>query len=843
MKRILKTGILVTAFSMLFTGCGSSSLVSGVKGGYQEIEWAVKETEPADAKDKRNMPTSDMPDYYEDNEKAKKAVGTPAFKIADAHSDNTKDIENFEVGNLLSDGTFLYCYTTKVGDLPTGSETDNRKIVHCAAAYNYKSEGGQFKVFHENTFTRVNEDSESFYMQLCSSDGDGDIFIYDNGIGYLYNASGEKKYEAKIEEFVRKHFKGYSIVTTQALTDGQNRIYVDLAIEKTEISAAPESTNTGSNNSNDDDAVEKEAEALDKEFSDKLIEIVLVYDIKEYSGSIDQTNLKLDDQIKYWQELRDIETGYEGWTPSAETDWEDTLKAIPDEWGAAHLYFLPNWNENQLEEVGIYDKYFYGTPVFQWNGEPVFGYRDDGCVSDFVPDVAKYRPFTEVEENTNLTNVFVKIDGHYYTLYGETQDDLYTDNYSKVTFSRTVKRVDYITETTTDPETNETTETKTAMNSYSRQSVAVDRKRDSYLKNCYLEGYWTLDNGGIVSVFEVVDGYVFCLKREGSGDSAVEKLCLLNRDGTLKELGTVTGASFIDIYKQNDSYYISVSIEGSTMIFSVDLEEAEVDNDSSSDIPTLLLSDPIKKVFDLETAVDSKYHDAYDNMVKDESGTPLGEDAGEHLDGTNSLYVALSDPQKESLDKIKAYVDTQLAGLSTEERLKKALYNLAMARNYENSTGKGYLISSMSHGLIYLDHGSRYAFSLDEGTWYGIWPMGDKIVAVGYSDDGTSYDSIDKAHACVKEFDIDTLYANGLQGIVDSMYGVLANVREVELSDSQKELLKQWEEDNKDRNVTFITPENGADIYDAWKDSVPGELTQNRTTETTAAGENGQNGQ
>ena len=261
-----------------------------------------------------------------------------------------QDIEYFEVGNLLSDGTFLYCYTTKVGDLPTGSETDNRKIVHCAAAYNYKSEGGQFKVFHENTFTRVNEDSESFYMQLCSSDGDGDIFIYDNGIGYLYNASGEKKYEAKIEEFVRKHFKGYSIVTTQALTDGQNRIYVDLAIEKTEISAAPESTNTGSNNSNDDDAVEKEAEALDKEFSDKLIEIVLVYDIKEYSGSIDQTNLKLDDQIKYWQELRDIETGYEGWTPSAETDWEDTLKAIPDEWGAAHLYFLPNWNENQLEE-------------------------------------------------------------------------------------------------------------------------------------------------------------------------------------------------------------------------------------------------------------------------------------------------------------------------------------------------------------------------------------------------------------------------------------------------------------------------------------------------------------
>ena len=44
-------------------------------------------------------------------------------------------------------------------------------------------------------------------------------------------------------------------------------------------------------------------------------------------------------------------------------------------------------------------------------------------------------------------------------------------------------------------------------------------------------------------------------------------------------------------------------------------------------------------------------------------------------------------------------------------------------------------------------------------------------------------------------------------------------------------LLKQWNEKNEDRKVTFITPENGEDVYDAWKDSTPGKLTEERNTQ------------
>ena len=850
MKRILKAGILATAFSVFFTGCGSSSLVSGVKGGYQEATWAVKETESEKDKEMRNMPESDMPNAYEINEEEKKEKpqGIAAFKIADGHSDNTKDIEMFEIGNLLSDGTFLYCYTTKVGTLAADAEVDNRQIVHCAAAYNYKTQ--QFKTFHTKTFNRVNEDSESFYMQLCSSSGDGDIFIYDNGVGYLYGADGTEKFKEDIETFVRKHFKGYSVVATEALTDGNDRIYVDLAIEKTEISAAPDPDDSSNNKKTDDNTTDeeadKEAEALDKEFADKMIETVLVYDLKDYTGSIDQENLKMQDQIDRWKSMRDISSGYLGWTPVAEDDWGGVVKDIPSEWGPSFLYHLPNWSKDQLKEVGITETKMTGTPLFQWNGDPVFQYQSDGCIPTFEPETGKYRLHTELEGNMDLNNVFVKIDGRYYALSGKTKDDLGEGDYENVTFARTVKRVDYLTETITDPETNETTEKTTNVISYHTQSLTKKRKRDTYVSNGKLKGYWTLNKGGIVSVFDVADGTVFCLTREGSGDSAEESLAILNRDGSVNSLANVTGYAFIDIYKQNDQYYANLAGNGFTLIVPLNIDSKVINILGLQHVLTAHLNDPIKQVFNLETEVDPKYHEAYDGMVSDDKGNVMGEESGEHLDGNNMLQVKLENIQEEKLSLIKAYKDAEAELFSDEQKQILNEYNQSLGRNIVYTTGNGYLICTMSHGLVYFDHGSKYAYSLDEGTWYGIWNQGDKIVAVGFGNDGTTYDAIDKAHACVAEFDMDELYENGLSGIVSSMYAVLENEREETLSEDQKTLLKQWNEKNEDRKVTFITPENGEDVYDAWKDSVPGELTKDRTegTEgTEAGGENSQDGQ
>ena len=840
MKRILRAGILVATVSVLFTGCGSNSLVSGVKGGYEEAAWTVKETDPS--QEDWTMPTETLPDTYEDNQNAKEeskntSNGTAAFKVAEGHSDSTNDMETFEIGNLLSDGTFLYYYTTKVGELPLGTQEDNRQVVHCAAAYNYKSK--MMKVFHETKFDRINMDKESFYMQLCSSSGDGDIFIYDNGVGYLYGADGVLKFQTDIENFVRKHFKGYSVVTTEALTDGNNRIYVDLTIEKTAISAAPETDPTGTDDNTTEEEADKEAEALDKEFEDKLIETVLVYDFVEYTGSIDQTNIKMDAQIDHWKKLIDSSAAYFGWMPSAEDDWEKTVSAVPAEWGPAHLYHLTIWDEDQLDKVGISDEYFYGTPVFQWNGDPVFGFEADGYVSNFEPDISKYSLFTDLKADTKLSGLFVKMDDHYYELYGKTNDDLDDGGYNSVSFKRTVNRVDEEKETVTDPETNETTEVTNYLYSSLTQELTKNRKRDSYLENAYLEGYWTLKRGGISSVFDVVDGNVFALIKEGSGDSATEKLALLKRDGSLKEIGTVTGASFIDFFRQDGTDYFSLTFNENSYLYSFDIGSEQIAITGWQSLPAQLFTDPIKKVFNMNTEVSSEYHNAYGDMVKDSKGNTTGNSAGEHLDGTNMVQVELKDIQEEYLSMISRYLQAEIESYSEEKRAELALAMAQTGMNLANTAGKGYLVCSTTHGLIYLDRGSKYAYCLDEGTWYGVWKFGDKIVAVGFGNEAVTYDAIDIAHACVTEFDIDTLYVNGLKGIVSSMYDVLSNEREDTLTDSQKELMKQWNDDNVNRKVEFIAPEDDKNVYDAWKDSVPGELTKERT-ETTAAGENGE---
>ena len=364
MKRILKAGIVGTAISMLFTGCGSSSLVSGSGGGYQEIKWDVVETQETKEnlgstalKDGETLPVKEMPDFYEE-QSAEKLADTEilaAFKIKEGHSEDIRDIELFEVGTLLNDGTFLYCYITKLGSLDKNADRDDRPIVHCVAAYNYKTK--QFKVIHENAFMRdtsnTGEDSESFYMQMCNSDGTGNIFVYDCGFGYLYDSTGEKRFETSIEAFVRKHFTGHSVVATQALMEGGDRIYVDLVIEKEEITSVDE---TMDEDEGSEEEADKEAEELDKEFDEKTIEVVLVYDFQNYSSSIDQTNQMLDMQAAGWTSLGLSFSGDVGEEPPIEEHWQIAADAFPNQWGPAYLYGLRNWSEDELAEYK--KKYF-----------------------------------------------------------------------------------------------------------------------------------------------------------------------------------------------------------------------------------------------------------------------------------------------------------------------------------------------------------------------------------------------------------------------------------------------------------------------------------------------------
>lgn len=814
MKRILKAGILGTVVSMLFTGCGSGSLVSGVGGGYQDIKWDVVETQGnkdmlgnTALKDGETLPVKEVPNYYDEQaaEKMTETEGTPAFKMKDGHSDDSRDIELFEVGALQSDGTFVYCYTTRVGAYVEDAETDNRPYVHCMAAYNYKTK--QFKVIHEKTFAEpvsdTDEDSQSFYMQMCSSNGSGEMFVYDCGIGYLYDSTGEERFITSIEPFVREHFNGYSVVATQALMEGGDRIYVDLVIEKEEITSVDESMD--SEDVSEEDA-DEEAEKLDTEFDSKTIEVVLVYDFETYASSIDQSNTALDTQGAWWQFMGTIYDGGVGELPSETDDWQTVVNSIPNQWGPAFLYGLKIWSKDELAAYGITDPYMSGTPLFQWIGEKEFEYREDGYVSNFTPKKGSYQPFTDLKSETDLTNIFVFRDGRYYEVYGTTGNDLGEGDYSSVSFQRTVNRKDEITKEDGTTETQNTSVT---------QYISKNRKRDTYPSNCYLEGYWILDSCD--SVFDIVDEDVFCMVGRREDDTDYDVIQWIKPDGSKQDIAKVAADSMVDIFKDDGSLYLTVAYEGGTSISKLNNDTKGIENTLA--ISSAEISNTIKKVEYKGADVDSKYHDAYNDMSSKGDGESLDQNAGEYLDGENVRHVKLSNTHKDLLQKIEDYkieeIKANKSGTSIEEIQLLAEYLLA--QTISEVGNDGYLVTSFAHGLLYFDPVTRKSISLDDGTWYGTWRLGDKLVSVGFSKNNNTYGSLDIAHSSVMEYTLQDLYKSGLDAIIESIEQTGPTLKKEE-SEGTKTMQKDYNQGMKDEDTVFVDPNQKE-----WKENTPGD--------------------
>ena len=146
MKRILGMIALGGLISVFFTGCNSIlvekqedpvSIVSSIAATESSGEGIRLNYDPEDA-------NKTAPDYFEQNirQKFDNLEGKAAFKIKDGHSTKTADLESFQIEDLMEDGTFYYAI------LPDGREGEERQKVHCAAAYNYRTE--DFQVLHES---------------------------------------------------------------------------------------------------------------------------------------------------------------------------------------------------------------------------------------------------------------------------------------------------------------------------------------------------------------------------------------------------------------------------------------------------------------------------------------------------------------------------------------------------------------------------------------------------------------------------------------------------------------------------------------------------------------------
>ncbi len=464
MKRIL-TAALIGMVSMFFTGC-SEGLIKGANIQTDQIMDDAASIAESETDGDLNVKVdydgeseADLEDYYDYNEEMKyeNLEGDPAFVIPQDQLAENSEIENFQVLDMVNENTFLYTYSVVT---PAGGGLE--KVLHCASIYNFRTK--ELKIIHRTESER-NETTmtESFVGQWCrqsSGTGMGKLFIYDNGVGSIYDLntlSGVPEFQTDVETLMRRYFtKPAAVSVANAVSDGQYHIYAEMVLEKT-------------------GTLSEDSEASDEELEEDLIQAVMAYEFIPLPETLHlrQDNENFSRQVEKWQSQTEGQV-YES-LPSETADWEQVLKEIPNEWMEAYI--------PELDSVG----------VKQWKNAPVYEYEQDGYVCTFqVKKDNNLQSLTDPPENGDLTNTLVTYQGYDYILCG------YTGNFSDyepqtITRSVTVK-------TGTDEEGKDITETR-------EQSLTVYRKREQTISSvlpgsdgkrhgAWMEGYRILKKDG-----------------------------------------------------------------------------------------------------------------------------------------------------------------------------------------------------------------------------------------------------------------------------------------------------------------------------------------------------------
>ncbi len=500
MKRAVMVWCLGICVSVFFTGC--NSLSSSMEVDAREVGTSVAvEEDGTRADDSMRLGYSEgdknqePPDYFEQNmqEKFKRLEGKQAFRIKSGHS---QEVTDFQIGGLRADRTFIYGYATRL-------ENGSGEMVHCGAFYNYRS--GAFSVFHEKTY---NEDSlpegqEAFFLQVCMSPAGepGDIFVYDNGYGYIYNSSGELKFEVDLDTFVRRQYPDvYSLTIVNAMTDGDNRIYMELSVEKEKLDIPADDD---ADQEESEEELDSEAEHLEAEIENKVDEVVLVYEFKEIHSDMHQYNNQFWNQRWEWIHMAEGREFTEDPDPYA--DWNTAVDIYPSSWGGVKLTDL-----NSL-------------PMYEWKDEEQFLPEEDSDVCAFLAVPDSYRSFTALTGNSPLGKVFYAPDNHYSRIYGRAGRRTTCDTEE---FSRTYTYV--WEETVTDDQGN----TSTVQHSEERtQTIKKDRGRHAPLEQGYTETFWNLDQEKARTLGNSIGSDIICCGKDG-------KVYWIREGGELEETGS-----------------------------------------------------------------------------------------------------------------------------------------------------------------------------------------------------------------------------------------------------------------------------------------------------------------
>lgn len=460
MKRILGMIALGGLISVFFTGCNSIlvekqedpvSIVSSIAATESSGEGIRLNYDPEDA-------NKTAPDYFEQNirQKFDNLEGKAAFKIKDGHSTKTADLESFQIEDLMEDGTFYYAYITR-----TDGEGEERQKVHCAAAYNYRTE--DFQVLHESysSFDSLEEDQESFYIQVCKkADGDRDIFVYDNGIGILYDEDGQVRFKAEIESVLRACYnKANSLTITHAMSNGENRIYLELALEKEPLTL-PENPEADKNPKGEGDA-DKEAEEVEKEIGDKVESLLFTYNFIPIHVSIEQDNVAHQKQKEEWIRMTEGKKYHET-HPGAVADWNVAVKRFPVKWGGGRLAGYKNLD------------------IYSWKQ----GIRFEDNSKTFKPVSDTYDNLTNIRLNREFAGTFVMDGDSWYSLGGKTGGE-------REFFDEEVISREYIYTYTTETTDSEGNPVQEIHEKTMTQKVRVATKLRTSVESAWLEYYGT----------------------------------------------------------------------------------------------------------------------------------------------------------------------------------------------------------------------------------------------------------------------------------------------------------------------------------------------------------------
>lgn len=765
MKRILMIG-MIWAVSMFFTGC---TTLSGSYGkSYMEIKKEVEAESSAAASEES------WPEYYEENEKEKKeeaASAKRAFKIKDGHSSDLNKIVSFEVETMLSDGTFIYGYST-----PLTNNED--QIVHCVASYNYSTKA--FKVLYEKTFSRSNiaAEEECFYFQICKDKTDNSqrLFVYDNGKGYLCDMNCQIKFSADIEETLDTFYnakksanKIHDVSVSNVWSDGGERLYVEVSIEKEELKE-PASTSTGSSEE-------------DEEIEGSIRELILVYDFRELESDsiiyqVNQNNTNA--LINQWKNMykKKVFMSYNS-IPSAESDWKKICGGTANKWSTAVLTGIEtDKNAESLLKNGNIDYSAVkgkGIPMLVWKGDPVFddADADNSYVCSFNPNKNAYQAFIDVKENTELSKVFIPQYGKYYEVHGTTG----TVGYDTTTVSRTYQYYTWEPTQSGQLKLKKNTATQT-LTIYTARRISIQYNKN----NGYLEGYGTLDSLGISGLVGVYDHKMLCQKMNGKN----QNFYWLTDDWKLK--GTKLSASEdenVEMTVLDNSLYYIISSEDKQI-----LKKAELDGGNWKTEKKLEVNNSVLDIdgMDIQKTQSGNREDITAAIKNLE--TNYNYDTWDHvLDGQILKTSIKSDST--TINKLKA------AGIKTDD------YKV---------DGDGFLFTKSGNGLVFYSTGKKKAVNLDSGTWYKTWKKSNgKLVSIGFSKDDTYHNTntVDLAYATVFEYSLNDLYKSALEALLKK-----AETKNEKTAEEKQEKIKESIEAS---NAAAENKETVEDMQKMWE--------------------------